>query len=339
MLDLHPCAEKTVAAARENAAKLGVPLHVIKKHDLFKAEVILPFCAEYRAGRTPNPCVLCNPTIKFPLILDEADRLGIKYIATGHYAKITQTEANGRGRFLLCAADCRERDQSYMLYRLGQNVLSRLILPLQSMSKAEVREIAENARLPAAAAPDSQEICFIPDNDYAGYIEALCGTSPAGDFISPEGMPCGRHKGILHYTVGQRKGLGIALGRPVFITKIDSGENRIHLADSGSEYAEGVRLENCFLQAHPLLDSANWSGTVFSAEDTCDSTSAGIRCEVKIRSVAKPAEAYITITQPSKPQPPTADLIFEEPQRAPAPGQSVVWYTDDGTVLGGGIIA
>ncbi|MEG2536595.1 MAG: tRNA 2-thiouridine(34) synthase MnmA [Hydrogenoanaerobacterium sp.] len=339
VLDLHPAASNTVEAAKENSAKLDVPLHIISRHDEFKAQVIIPFCEEYRAGRTPNPCIMCNPAIKFKLICDMADSLNIKYIATGHYAGIVPIEDNGRTRFLLHQAQNLQRDQSYMLYRLGQNVLSRLLLPLQALSKSEVRQIAESAGLPAAKAPDSQEICFIPNNNYAGYIEALTGKVPCGDFIAPDGTICGRHSGILHYTVGQRKHLGIALGRPVFIKKIDAVQNRIYLADGGDEYAESAKLCSCFLQAHPLMDSHNGDSTICNGHSTFKDSSAGISCKVKIRSVAQPAAALVKITQGDKAQAAAASVVFEEAQRAPAPGQSMVWYTNDGFVLGGGIIA
>lgn len=314
VLDLHPSAGATVDAARRNADALGIKLHVVRAHEAFHESVILPFCEAYRAGRTPNPCILCNPAVKFRLILRTADELDIAQIATGHYACLAQAGEHT----LIKRADCLPRDQSYMLYRLGQAVLSRLLLPLQHLTKAEVRAVAENAGLPAAHSPDSQEICFIPNNDYPAYIEALYGKAPAGDFISPEGKPCGRHKGILHYTVGQRKGLGIALGRPVFVTGIDPAGNRIYLADSGDEYAAGVTLEHCVLQEHPFFAAC---GERFS-------------CRVKIRSVAQPAPAVVTLSGDG-----AARVIFASPQRAPAPGQSVVWYADDETVLGGGFIA
>lgn len=320
VLDLSPAHAPTVAAARETAELLGVPLTVVREHALFEQSVVEPFCREYRAGRTPNPCILCNPAVKFRLLLRTADELGITHIATGHYAAMrAEQDAQGDVRFLLGRAAFLPRDQSYMLYRLGQDVLSRLILPLQAFAKDEVRRIAAAAGLPCAARPDSQENCFIPDNDYPAFIEARCGALAAGDFIAPDGTPCGKHSGILHYTVGQRKGLGVALGRPVFVRRIDAAENRVYLADAGQEYAAGVTLTDCVLQRHPLLDGLSAGG--------------GLRCTVKIRSMAQPVPATVTLLAGGG-----ARLAFDAPQRAPAPGQSVVWYAGD-DVLGGGFIA
>lgn len=200
-----------------------------------------------------------------------------------------------------------------MLYRLSQEQLSMLCLPLEGMAKDQVRAIAAQAGLPCASAPDSQEICFIPDNNYPSYIEERFGTMPEGDFISPEGNICGRHKGLLHYTVGQRKGLGIALGRPVFIKSMDPRTNRIYLGDAGEEFAAGVVLRDC-----------RWI--------PFDEPTRPIRAGVKIRSMAKEAEAQI-IPLPNG----AARVLFDIPQRAPAPGQSCVFYDED-YVLGGGYI-
>ena len=320
VLDLSPAHAPTVAAARETATALDVPLTVVREHALFEESVIEPFCREYRAGRTPNPCILCNPAVKFRLLLRCADELGIPHLATGHYAAVrAETDAHGDVRFLLGRAEFLPRDQSYMLYRLGQDVLSRLVLPLHALAKDEVRRLAAEAGLPCAARPDSQENCFIPDNDYPAYIETRCGAAPTGDFIAPDGTVCGRHRGILHYTVGQRKGLGVALGRPVFVRRIDAAQNRVYLADAGQEYAPGVTLTDCVLQRHPLLDGVK-PGDTFP-------------CTVKIRSMASPVPATVTLLENC-----CAHVAFAEPQRAPAPGQSVVWYSGN-DVLGGGFIA
>lgn len=313
VLDLFPAAAPTVEAAQQTADLLNIKLHVVTEHKAFLQNVILPFCEEYRMGRTPNPCVMCNPSTKFHFILKAADELGFDYIATGHYASVQCITAEGSERYLLKKSDFLPRDQSYMLYRLGQDVLSRLLLPLQHLTKDEVRAIASEAQLPCASKPDSQEICFIPDNDYPAYIENLLGKLPAGDFIAPDGKPCGKHKGILHYTVGQRKGLGIALGRPVFIKSIDAETNRIYLADSGEEYANGVLLHSCVVHPHPVIADTMHLG-------------------VKIRSVAKEAPATVTLLPNGN-----ARVLFDTPQRAPAPGQSVVWYHED-FVVGGGYI-
>ena len=240
---------------------------------------------------------------------DAADELGYDWIATGHYAKLEKQN----GEVLLKKGNSAKRDQSYMLYRLNQRILSRLLLPLAELEKDEVRAIAAKLGVSAASKPDSQENCFIVDNDYAGYIERHYGKSMPGDFISPEGVPCGKHKGIIHYTVGQRKGLGIALGRPVFIREIDAKTNRIYLADSGNEYFSKVMIEKLTtISGRPLMPAS---------------------FQAKIRSMAAPCDAQ-AIPLPNN----RAEIVFDKPQRATAKGQSVVLYDGD-TVIGGGLIA
>ena len=299
----------TVAAAEDAAAALGIPLFVKDMEEAFERLVVDYFMAEYKAGRTPNPCIRCNPTVKFRALLETAEEQGCHWIATGHYAGL---ERRGGVTFLK-KAGCLKRDQSYMLYRLGQDVLSRLILPLASMEKNEVRAAAERLGLSCANKPDSQEICFIPDNDYAGFIERRLGSSPAGDFISPDGVSCGRHRGILHYTVGQRKGLGIALGEPVFIREIDPADNCIYLARAGGDLISKVYLEDFTVPTGLPLPAHFTAG-------------------VKLRSVAQPVEAAVERKGEH------ATVTLKEPYRVVAKGQSAVLYDGD-TVLGGGIIA
>ena len=176
---------------------MKMPLHVIECHREFEENVILPFCREYREGRTPNPCILCNPSTKFALICKAAAELGFDFVATGHYARV---EHQSGGTAVLRKSDCLERDQSYMLYRLTQQQLSMLLLPLEGLEKTQVRQIAHQLGLACADAPDSQEICWLPDGDYASFIEQKLGSCPAGEFISPDGTVCGQHKGLLHYT-------------------------------------------------------------------------------------------------------------------------------------------
>ncbi len=223
MSDAH---EKTLQAARDSAKALGIRLFELDLRREFKAEIIDYFADEYLRGRTPSPCVRCNPRIKFKYLLKTALENGCDYIATGHYANIVFEDSV----YKLKRAKSAARDQSYMLAGLGQDVLSRLILPLADIEKDEVRAIADKLGLPCRNAPDSQENCFIPDNDYALYIENNYRPAPEGDFISPEGEICGRHKGVIHYTIGQRKGLGIALGRPAFVSEINAERNEIKLS-------------------------------------------------------------------------------------------------------------
>lgn len=218
ILEFSPAHRTAVESAQVIAEQMKMPLHVIECHREFEENVILPFCREYREGRTPNPCILCNPSTKFALICKAAAELGFDFVATGHYARV---EHQSGGTAVLRKSDCLERDQSYMLYRLTQQQLSMLLLPLEGLEKTQVRQIAHQLGLACADAPDSQEICWLPDGDYASFIEQKLGSCPAGEFISPDGTVCGQHKGLLHYTVGQRKHLGVALGYPVFIRSID----------------------------------------------------------------------------------------------------------------------
>ena len=294
--------------AKTAASQLGIPLFVKDMTEEFDREVVSYFAAEYRKGRTPNPCVVCNPKLKFKALLDTANEEGYGWIATGHYAGLRREN----GVTYLTKGENLERDQSYMLCRLGQDVLSRLIFPLSHLPKPEVREIAERAGLSCAKKPDSQEICFIPDNDYARFIEERLGKSEPGEFISPEGLPCGTHQGIIHYTIGQRKGLGVALGRPVFVKAIDPAANRVYLADAADSFEEEV----------------------FLTDLSCtfpDSIQSGMEAEVKIRSRANPATAPRTRANG------LGRGRVAEPQRAPAPGQTAAIYRGD-VVLGGGFI-
>ncbi len=309
MSELH---EKTVAAAKEAAESLRIPLTVLDLRDVFRENVISYFIRSYQSGITPNPCVVCNPTVKFKYLIEEADRQGCAFAATGHYAKLRCRED---GRVELLRGDSDQRDQSYMLYRLTQKELSRLIFPLAHMEKDEVRRIAASLGLSCASAPDSQENCFIAGTDYAGYIEGVCGKMPEGDFIAPDGAVCGKHKGILHYTVGQRKHLGVALGRPVYVRKIDPVSNRIYLADTGEAM---------------LCKTAALSGVTASLGEF---PAVCFKGQVKIRSVAKPVEAEITLLESDR-----AAVRFERPQRAVSKGQSLVIYDGD-VLLGGGFIA
>lgn len=313
ILEFSPVHKAAVEQAKVVAEQLGIRLHVRECHREFEQNVILPFCREYKAGRTPNPCILCNPSTKFGLICQAAKEMGFDFIATGHYARI---DHQADGTAVLQKSSCLERDQSYMLYRLSQEQLAMLLLPLEGLEKPQVREIARQLGLVCADAPDSQEICWLPDGDYAAFIEQTLGKSEPGDFVSPDGQVCGRHKGLLHYTVGQRKHLGVALGYPVFIKEIDPEQNRIYLARTGEEYAGGVLLTDCVIQPNPWLNAGQKIAPVL----------------VKVRSRAQDAPATVTLLDDGR-----AQVVFDTPQRAPAPGQSCVIYRGP-AVLGGGFI-
>lgn len=300
-------AHKAAAESAEVAAKqLGIKLHKVQCYDLFEKCVIAPFCAEYADGKTPNPCVVCNPNVKFKILCDKADELGIEFVATGHYARVDTDE---NGVYHIQCAVSEARDQSYMLYRLPQNILKRLSLPVGEFEKPDIRQMAADLNLSCADAPDSQEICFIPDGNYPEYIENRGVKSKPGNFIAPDGKVIGPHKGVLHYTVGQRRGLNIALGKPVFVKSIlENGD--IKLAFGGDEYYKGFYVTDVF---------------------TCDGKALCGEYTVKIRSAAKPVPCTVANDENG------IYVSFEQPVRAPAPGQSAVFYRGD-LVMGGGYI-
>lgn len=308
VIRFSPAHDAAVQSARETGAKLGVPVHVIDAQEDFEREVITPFCENYCAGRTPNPCILCNPAVKFRLLLRKADELGCQFIATGHYARV---EVCSDGKSRLCTADSTARDQSYMLYRLPQEILSRLILPLGDFEKDDVREIARDLELACADAPDSMEICFIPDGAYSAYIRDRGFTPKSGRFIGPDGEDLGEHAGVDHYTVGQRKGLGIAAGRPLFVKAILPDGN-IQLAESGGEYASRMVVGNIVTPDSQPLAEGDY--------------------RVKVRSAAKAVPCHVAHNPDG-----SLTVTFPEPVRAPAPGQSAVFYRG-GFVFGGGFI-
>lgn len=304
VIRFSPVHDAAVQAAEDAARTLQIPLHVIDARQAFEQNVVLPFCENYCVGRTPNPCIACNPLVKFRLLADKATELGCPFIATGHYARVEVCE-DGMSR--IAVPESAARDQSYMLYRLPQDILARLVLPLGEFEKDDVREMARTLQLSCADAPDSMEICFIPDGDYSAFIRARGFTPKGGRFIGPEGEDLGPHDGVDHYTVGQRKGLGIAAGRPLFVKAILPGGD-IQLAEAGQEYSSHLTL----------TDMAAPDGHPLQAGDYL----------VKIRSAAKPT--LCTYDGQS-------GVSFPAPVRAPAPGQSAVFYRD-GRVCGGGII-
>lgn len=309
VLRFSPAHDGAVEAARQAASQLGIPLIVEDCSASFEENVVAPFCESYCRGETPSPCVLCNPAVKFRVLCGVADRLGIRYIATGHYARV---EENG-GIYYVSKAESAARDQSYMLYALGQDVLARLCLPLGEFEKDDIRAMAAESGLSCADAPDSQEICFIPDGDYAAFIAARGLSDKQGRFIGPDGEDLGAHKGVSNYTVGQRKGLGIAYGEPVFVKRILPGGD-VELARGGSEFFSGIRVR----------DAVRTDGAAFEN---------GERFEVKIRSRAVPAPCTVADVSGDG-----FTLLFDEPQRAPAPGQSAVLY-DGNRIAGGGVIS
>ena len=308
VISFSPAHAAAVSAAQKAAEELGVPLAVAHCEALFEKEVVEPFCLAYAGGQTPNPCVVCNPLVKFRVLAEEADRRGIHYIATGHYARV-EKENN---IYYVARARSTARDQSYMLYRLSQRILSRLLLPVGEHEKPAIRQMAEEQGLSCADKPDSQEICFIPDGDYAAFISGRGIPSLQGNFIAQNGESLGPHQGVLHYTVGQRRGLGLALGQPVFVKEIlQSGD--VQLGFAGEEFSAGVRL----------------TGFVFAENAPPDEKT---EYHVKIRSAAQPAPCRLHRQANGE-----YALLFSAPLRAPAPGQSAVLYCGE-KVMGGGFI-
>ncbi len=300
-------ADADIADARRIADALGIELHVLDRREIFKKSVIEPFVSEYLAARTPNPCVECNAAIKFGVMLDYALEIGCDGIATGHYAKIEEKD----GRFLLRRSES-AKDQSYFLYRLNQFQLAHSMFPLEGMEKEKIREIAEKADLPVAKKGDSQEICFVPNDDYIAYLTAKGIRSPKGNFIDKSGNILGTHNGIINYTIGQRKGLG-AFGKPMFVTGINAADNTVTIGENGSQYSRGL-----------VADRLNF----IAVEELTEP----MRADVKIRFRAKEQPTTVTPNGDG-----TVTVIFDEPQRSVTPGQGAVFYDGD-IIIGGGRI-
>jgi tRNA-specific 2-thiouridylase len=300
------------SSAESICNELGIPLNVIDCREMFHKFVIQNFLSEYKNGRTPNPCIVCNREVKFRVLYDYALLHGFDKIATGHYAKIGRIETTDGIRHMLIPPRDKKKDQTYMLSRLPEEILSRLEFPLADELKSDLRQKANALGLCVADKKDSQEICFIPDNDYKSYIERALGKFPCGNFIDDEGRILGQHKGIINYTVGQRKGLGISLGARVFVSHIDPVENTVTLSYDGR-----------------TTDTASISKVVFMG---CSVPSPGesIRAQVKIRYQAIPQDADVMFLSDSR-----ADIHFDSPIRSLAPGQTAVIYINDAVFASG----
>lgn len=306
------CSLSAVEDARRVAFQLDIPYYVLNFQDIFEERVIRYFTDEYQKGRTPNPCIACNRFVKFEALLNKAISMGIDRIATGHYARIEKDAA--LGRMLLKKSVTQAKDQTYALYNMTQEQLSRTLMPIGNYDKETVRKIAAELGFDIADKPDSQEICFIPDNNYGGFISSRM-NKPAvtGKFVDTKGNVLGEHKGIVYYTVGQRKGLGITFGKPMYVVRIDVESNTVVLGQSGEEYSAGL-----------LASDLNWI-----AFDRLDQP---MKVRAKVRYSAKEADAIITPLDNG-----TLRADFQAPQRAITPGQSVVFYEGE-VVLGGGVI-
>lgn len=304
------CSLEDVEDARSVAFKLGMPYYVFNFTDAFRDTVIRKFIESYENGLTPNPCIDCNRYMKFGKLFERAKILGCDYIVTGHYARIEEQN----GKFLLKKAVDEAKDQSYVLYSLTQKQLAHIILPLGSLRKTEVRAIAEESGFVNADKPDSQDICFVPNGDYAAVIELNTGRKPEpGSFVDKQGNVLGRHGGVIHYTIGQRKGLGISGTEPLYVCRICPENGNVVLGSN----------EDLFSREADVTDF-NWiSG---------EAPRSGFRCKAKIRY--RHAEQWATIAPTGEK---TVHITFDEPQRAITPGQAAVLY-DGEVVLGGGTI-
>lgn len=305
------CSIYAVDDARKVANILDIPYYVFNMKEDFKKEVIDYFIGEYINGRTPNPCIMCNKKIKFELLLKKAIALGMDYIATGHYAIIEYDRS--KNRFLLKRSYAKEKDQTYVLYNMTQDMLSKTLFPLGKFSKNQVRELAKRYNLPVAQKPDSQEICFITDNDYGLFIKENTGIDEPGTYVDVEGNVLGKSKAYYHYTIGQRKGLGISAGKRMYVVDIKPSENKIVLGSEDKIFSDSLIATD--LNFIPF-----------------DCLSTEIEVSAKIRYTAKESKARIIPIDNSK-----VYVKFYEKQRAITPGQSVVFYDND-IVIGGGII-
>lgn len=305
------CGLSAVEDARRVASDLGIPYYVMNFKREFKRDVMDYFASEYLAGRTPNPCIACNRYVKWESLLKRSLDIGADYIATGHYARIRRLE---NGRFTVANSVTAAKDQTYALYNLTQHQLAHTLMPVGEYAKEEVRAIADRIGLRVANKPDSQEICFVPDKDYAGFIERYTGEeSRPGNFVNQKGEVLGRHKGITHYTIGQRKGLNLAMGHPVFVTAIRPETNEVVIGENEDVFGCQVYADKLNFMSIPKLDGPR----EVLAKIRYNHAGAPCRIEMEGEDLVK--------------------CTFLEPQRAITPGQALVFY-EKGHVLGGGTI-
>lgn len=307
------CTRRDMEDAAGVAEQLGIPFEILVYSGEFQKRVVDRFIQVYEAGGTPNPCVDCNRFLKFDRLLRDAEARGFYHVVTGHYARVERCEASGR--WLLKKALDEGKDQTYFLYTLTQRQLARVRFPLGGMEKRQVRELAERLGLVNAEKRDSQDICFVPDGDYAAFMERTTGrTYPPGDFLDLKGRVVGRHKGAVRYTLGQRKGLGLAMGEPVYVCGKNMEKNTVTVGPESALYAREV-----------LVEDLNWISV--------EGLDASMRVAAKTRSRQREQPARIFPEAGGR-----VRIVFDRPQRAVTPGQAAVFYDGD-TVVGGGTIA
>ena len=310
------CSSKDIEDAKAVAKRFDIEHHVINLEEMFKENVIKRFVDSYLCGETPNPCVDCNRYIKFGELMKKAKELGCDYFATGHYARVEFNETTGRWllKKAVCENGTNDKDQSYVLYNLTQEQLAHIIFPLGALAKSKARKIAEETGLINHNKPDSQDICFVPDGDYAAFIQKNTGIIPAeGNVVDTEGNIVGKHNGIINYTIGQRKGLGIAFGKPMYVVDKNAHDNTVIVGGNDD-----------LMRSQLVATDVNW---------------------ISISHLDKPISAKAKTRYKQEEKPCTisplenGDVLveFEQPQRAVAKGQRVVFYDGD-TVIGGGVI-
>lgn len=306
------CGEKAKSDAKQVAEKLGIEHHIVNYVEKFKENVIHKFISEYMEARTPNPCNICNRFVKFTGLLEYAMSIGAKYIATGHYARVEQDTTTGR--FYIKSSKSYKKDQTYALYNLTQEQLSHVLMPLGDYDKDEIRKIATENGLINAEKKDSQEICFVPDKDYAAYIAKETGyVAKEGNFVDNAGNIYGKHKGIIHYTVGQRRGLGLSLKAPMYVLKLDKEKNNVVIG-----------AENELERDTLICKEVNWM--------LIDKLTEPLKVQAKIRYNAKPVYATLLPLDNGE-----LKVVFDLPVKGVAPGQACVFYIED-KLLGGGLI-
>ncbi len=306
------CGPQAVTDARAVCHKLGIPYYLIDEADQFQTKVIQYFADEYKAGRTPNPCVMCNQNLKFGRLIDRANQLGAQFIATGHFARL---EPGGDGRTLLKRGRDARKDQSYFLFSLRQNQLARAMFPLGEKTKSDTREVARHCRLKTADKEESMEICFVPDNDYGRFLQqaGLVGKH-RGEIVDLEGKVLGHHDGIEFFTIGQRKGLGLSSPKPLYVIELDAAANRVVVGDDSALERDKFMVDRC-----------NWI--------PFDEPPASLEVTAKIRYNHPGVAATVKPLDAGR-----AKVHLHTPQRAITPGQAAVFYQED-LVLGGGWIA
>ncbi len=306
------CGLSAVEDARRVAWQLGIPYYVMNFKEEFKTRVIDHFIGEYTRGRTPNPCIACNRFVKWEALLKRSLEIGADHIATGHYARVERLPG---GRYAVRSSVTAAKDQTYVLYGLTQDQLEHTLMPVGAYHKDEIRRMAEEIGIAVAHKRDSQEICFVPDRDYAGFIERSTGVRPpAGNFVDRQGRVLGPHKGIIHYTVGQRKGLGLSMGRPVYVTEIRPETNEVVIGEAEDVFCDRLTCNRVNWMA---VDGLH--GKVMKASAKIRYAHRGAPCEIEEIG------------------PDLVEVRFSEPQRAVTPGQAAVFY-DGEYVIGGGVI-